>query len=292
MVPLLVSALVASEAPSEPKDVDCGELARRVAGRHLGPDGEVVVETASASARVRAYARGRLVWAGRVESGDCSIATEVAAVALARSRAGPRISVPVGEVPSLPQPEATVAPPSETTLSGTIEIGATGSWELGTPGLGRGGGALDLAVRMQTFGGRVELGAFAPRTETVESREVTLGEVGYATVHGLIWAEACPGVTRFGPIGVCASLGGGIEWLDAWPSGDRLFQQQPGSRVFGRGDGQLSVRWDAGRLGLSAWSRVTVRPDAAALRIEGADGALGLPRWTATVGVRGWFEIF
>jgi hypothetical protein len=265
--------------------VDCVERAEQAALRSLGPAGRFHVETSSTAVRVEAFARGELVWAGRVQSSDCAVAIEIAEISLDRRSRAARVVSPIGEVPSLAAPAPVERPAPR------FEVGAAAAWELGTPDLGRVGGAIDLGVRAAQWAARVELGAFAPRVETVNVDGVARGRGAYSTLHGLAWAEACPNWTRAGRFVACGGLGGGVEWLDAWPDGDRLFQQRPDSRVLGRADAQLSLGPHWGRAGVSGWIRVTGR-SGGAVSVEGADDGLGLPAWAVTLGLRGAVQIF
>ncbi len=288
VLPLVVAMLAAPPDVDVEGPLDCLPSGFAAAREHLGPSGRLTVETTTVGARLTAWRDARVVWATRVRSPDCAVLAEIADIGVERSIRAPTVTVPVGDVPSLSTP---APPPSpQPTARWHLELGAGAQVELAAP---RVGGAVDLYLRRRGLGGWVELGAFAPRAGTVSVAEQEIGTFDYFTVHGLLGLEGCLlGAWLPDAFRPCAGLGGGLEWVDARASGERVFQTEPQSRTAGRLDGTLRLGWAPGPGGLEGWVRATWRPSRPSFEVEGASVDGELPEWTAGIGVRGWLRIF
>ena len=282
-LPLAVVMVVGPSAGARP---DCSPEDFAAARQRLGPAGRVEIETSTVGPRLTARRGDDLVWSTLVRSQDCDALGQIADIGVERALRRPETSAAVGDVPSL----AEAAPTPEPAPEWHLEVGAGGQLELAVV---RGGGAVDLFLSRRGLGARLEVGAFGPRGGSVQDAGVEIGTLDFFTVHGLLGLEGCPTPDGLpGWFRPCAGLGGGLEWVHASVTGDRLFRTEAQSQGSGRLDGTLRLGWTAGPAGLEASVRVTWRPGRPSFRVEGATVDAGLPLWTAGLGVRGWLKIF
>ncbi|MEM1023061.1 MAG: hypothetical protein AAGD10_10820 [Myxococcota bacterium] len=255
----------------------------------LGQDGRLEVQSVGSGLRIEVWDAGRVLWSGRIQESDCLLVAEVVDIHVRRRLAPERIQ-PLGELPALSTPVLS-GPAKEATpdrgLSWKAELGAGVLWELGGEGLGRVGGQVDGALGRGPWSGRLELGLMAPDGADVVGAGEVLGRGRLSSLHLLVFARGCRMV---GPTRLCAHLGGGAEHVWARADGVGVFQEAPGSAWLARGEGVLS--WGLGRApGVELLVRGTVRSRRLSLGIESAGLELGLPPWSAQLGLRTFLEI-
>ena len=266
--------------------LDCEARDFDVARARLGPRGRIQVESSTVGIRLTAFQGIRRIWSTQVRSRDCTLIGQIADIGVERALRRPSTSGTVGDVPSLAYGSASAGGGPRWSL----ELGVGALLELAEL---RGGGMVDLFLRRQDLGARIEFGALAPTRGDVLDVADPIGRLEWFSVHGLLGPEAClsPGWLPE-TLQPCAGIAGGIEWVRASVSGERLFRTGAGSEVLGRVDGTLRVAWAPGLGGLEAWIRGTWRPDRPTFAVEGAQVDTGLPLWTASAGIRGWLKIF
>jgi hypothetical protein len=282
-LPLVFAVLVAPTGAELGATSECVADDFAAARQRLGPSGRVDVETSTAGVKLTAFRGESVVWSATVRSQDCATLGQIADIGVERALRRPSTSASVGDVPSL-----VTTTPAEPEWQ--LELGAGAQAELAVL---RGGGAVDVFLRRGGLGGRLEIGAFGPRGGSVEDAGVEIGTLDFFTVYGLLSVEGCllsAGLPSW--LRPCVGLGGGLDWVDARVSGDRLFRTEGQSRVSGRLDGTLRLGWAPRPAGLEVWLRLTGRPSPPSFRVEGATVDEGLPELTAAVGLRGWLEIF
>lgn len=287
MVSLVFVVLLAGQTSvniDAPLDCEAGDF--DVARARLGLLGRIQVESSTVGVRLLAFQDVRLIWSTEVRSRDCTLLGQIADIGVERALRRPSTSGAVGDVPSL--------------ASGSTSVGVGSRWsmELGVGALLelaelRAGGMVDLFLRRQDLGARIEFGALAPRRGDVLNGTDPIGRLEWLSVHGLLGPEACLSPAWLPEtLQPCVGIAGGVEWVRASVSGDRLFRTGVESEVLGRVDGTLRVAWAPELGGLETWIRGTWRPGRPTFAVEGTEVVTGLPLWTASLGIRGWLKIF
>lgn len=276
-------------APSPPSSPCAAETFQSTRER-LGPGGRIEVETVRDGIRVEVWDAGRVLWSGRIAGTDCHVTGEIVDLHVQR-RLAPEVIRPLGALPVLPpsRETTTYATPAEVPKPPLwhIELGAGLLWELGAGDAGRLGGMVDGAVRRGALAGRLELGLMAPDGAEVTATNEVLGRGQLHSLHVLGFARSCRPVAAFR---VCGQLGGGLEYAWAEARGGGVFQRSPEHKWLGRADGMVSVGLGR-RPGADFFLRGTLRSTRLRLAVEEAELDLSLPRWSAQLGLRAFFEI-
>ncbi len=250
--------------------------------RLLEPDGSLMAQTGPTSATLEAYKGERLVWGGRIKHVDCGLTAEMVRIHVER-RLQPTTTIPVGSVPSL----SVLKPRTKTaTLSAatpwSLELGVAGQWDTFA---GRFGGSLEFAARYAGWGGRVELGGFAPRTETLGN----FGDARFYSLHGLLLGEGCRRVGQ--DFRFCGAAGGGVERIEARSQGAGVFQQRTGRRWAPRIDLDASLAFVPSPWGGEFVVRGQWRPSPTPVLIMGIEEQTGLSRFALVLGIRGFLTL-
>jgi len=275
---LLVASSTSPCAPS-----DFAEARAR-----LSSDGRIDVQATETGLRAEVWDQGRVLWAGRVEGRSCRLAAEVVDIHIRRRLAPERVR-PLGALPALPPTleDETPVPVDEPLPPWGVEVGAGALWELGGGGFGRLGGEVDVGLGRGAWGGRLAVGLMAPDGAEVLGPDDSLGRGRLTSLHLLAFVRGCRPLWT---LRLCAQLGGGVEhaWVSA--EGEGVFQQAPGAAWLGRGDASLALG-----LGRRPGAELVLRGSGRGLRlrpsVEEAELDLRLPRWSAQLGLRGFFEI-
>ena len=247
--------------------------------RLLGADGDLNVSTSSAALAIEVRSGSRVLWTGRFPTQDCLVAVEVTRLQVER-RLEPPPTSPIGEIPKISVVRPALEAPGETPRAPDwhLELGASGQWEATR---GRLGGAAEAAVRHHGgLGGRLELGAFAPLAEAAGE----LRQTSFVSLHALLFAEGC--WKPFAAVRMCGALGGGLDRVEAWADGERVFRPTTQGSWAARLDGEVSSGWGSNPFNLELFLRLTLRPDPTRIWIEGIDLENGLEVLALATGLR------